>query len=185
MTMNHQDLTPEEQEALEALAVLDEAGRARVVGALSVATDDEPTLESESAPASTGPTTFVDRVWQPTVTVAGKKVPTIPSSVGVVVVIVAMVLLVRACVGADSAAWCDDLDTVIDQGWNSDGGANDGGHIGDMGYNAWSHINEYRSYTDEEMAELEEALEEAWDAGSRYDGKESARAWEDSLRDAC
>ena len=53
------------------------------------------------------------------------------------------------------------------------------------GYNAWSHINEYRSYTEEEMAEIEEALEEAWSAGSRYDGKEAARAWEDSLRDAC
>ena len=61
-------------------------------------------------------------------TVAGKKVPAIPSSVGAVVLLVAMVLLVRACVGAgSSAAWCDDLDTAIDQGWNSDGGANDGG----------------------------------------------------------
>ena len=215
--MKHEDLTPEEHEALEllranaadapeALANLDESGRARVLGVLSAGTgaresddsvaattdgssseaaDDEPTLEAVSAVQSTGPTTFADRVWQPTVAVAGKRVPLIPSSVGVVVVLVALVLLLRACVGAGSAAWCDDLDTAIDQGWNSDGGANDGGHIGDMGFNAWSHIDEYRSYTDEEMTEFEEALEEAWYAGSRYDGKESARAWEDSLRDAC
>ena len=113
--MNHQDLTPEEQAALEALGNLDEVGRARVLGALSAATDDQPTPEAESASQPTGPTTFVDRIWEPTVTVAGKKVPTIPSSVGALVLLVAMVLLVRACVGAGSAAWCDDLDEAIEK----------------------------------------------------------------------
>ena len=171
--MNHQDLTPEEQEALEALGKLDEAGRARVVGALSATTDDQPTV----------PATFVDRIWEPTVTVAGKKVPTIPSSVGAVVLLVAMVLLVRACVGAGSAAWCDDLDEAIEKAWDYEGGYQSGG-VSAMGRVIFDYIDD-EDYTDDEMAEVREALDDAWDASNRYDGREAGRAFEDSLRGAC
>ena len=181
--MNHQDLTPEEQAALEALGNLDEVGRARVLGALSAATDDQPTPEAESASQPTGPTTFVDRIWEPTVTVAGKKVPTIPSSVGAVVLLVAMVLLVRACVGAGSAAWCDDLDEAIERGWDRENGYQSGGVLS-MGRVIFDYIDD-GDYTDEEMAEVREALDDAWDASNRYDGREAGRAFEDSLRDAC
>ena len=91
-----------------------------------------------------------------------------------------------ACGGnEDSAAWGDDLDTIIDRGWNGDGGANYGGSVDDMSRNAYDHINEYRSYNDEDMATFRDALDKAWSAGSRYDGKAAARAWEESLRDTC
>ena len=181
--MNHQDLTSEEQEALEALAVLDDAGRARVLGALGAATDNQPTPEAEPGPQSTGPTTFVDRIWAPTVTVAGKKVPTIPSSVGAVVLLVAMVLLVRACVGAGSPAWCDDLDEAIERAWDHESGYQSGG-VSAMGRLIFDHMDD-EDYTDEAMAEVREALDDAWDASNRYDGREAGRAFEDSLRGAC
>ena len=194
MNTTYEDLTPDERETLEllrnnapdapeALANLDEKGRARVLGALSTGTGarDEPILEADSAPQSTGPTTFADRVWEPTVTVAGKKVPAIPSSVGAVVVLVAFVLLVRACVGAGSAAWCDDIDEMVDRGWNS---YFDGNSPSGMSERAYGYIDD-RDYTDVELTEVRETLEEASSAGWRFDGKEGARAWEDSLRDAC
>ena len=181
--MNHQDLTPREQETLEALANLDEAGRARVLEALSATTDNEPTPETEPGSQSTGTTTFVDRIWEPTVTVAGKKVPTIPSSVGAVVLLVAMVLLVRACVGAGSPAWCDDMDDAIERAWDHESGYQSGG-VSAMGRLIFDYMDD-QDYTDEEMAEVREALDDAWDASNRYDGREAGRAFEDSLRDAC
>ena len=197
--MTYEDLTPDERETLEllrnnapdapeALANLDEKGRARVLGALSTGTGarDEPILEADSAPQSTGPTTFADRVWEPTVTVAGKKVPAIPSSVGAVVVLVAFVLLVRACVGAGSSAvWCEHLDDVIDYGWNWEGGFNDYGIVNDMSTNAYSRLTNNIDFTPEDRDAFRDALSEAASEGNRFDGREGARAWEDSLRDAC
>ena len=130
--MESEDLTPDEREALdrlranapeapEALASLDDAGRARVLEALthtgidiaesgdavadatgelsSDAADDEPTPESAPASQSTGPSTLVDRLLARNVDVAGKKVPLVPSSVAVLLVVVALILIVRACGG--------------------------------------------------------------------------------------
>ena len=54
-----------------------------------------------------------------------------------------------------------------------------------MSDSAYSYIREYRDYTDEEMASYKDALDEAESEGIKHDGKEGARAWEDSLRDAC
>ena len=132
--MTYEDLTPDEREALnrlrenapdapEALASLDDAGRARVLEAFSDtgigvpessdavaavtagpsigAEDDEPTLETAPTPQSTGPSTLAERLFAPRVSVAGKQIPLVPSSVGVVLVLVALILLVRAC-GGDS-----------------------------------------------------------------------------------
>ena len=130
--MKHDDLTPDEQEALqllwenapeapEVLASLGEDGRARVLGALSSAgtsaddsddsvvavtdespddeTEDEPVLDSAPESQSSSPSTLADRLLAQNVTVAGKRVPVIPSSVAVVLVIVTVILLVRACGG--------------------------------------------------------------------------------------
>ena len=154
--MKHEDLTPEEQEALEllranapdapeALANLDDAGRARVLEALthtgidiaesgdavadatgelsSDAADDEPTLESAPASQSTDPSTLADRLLARNVTVAGKRIPLIPSSVGVVLVVVALILLVRSCGGGNpleplteaGTAAVDSLDEAADK----------------------------------------------------------------------
>ena len=103
------------------------------------------------------------------------------------------VMLTVGCGEADNAdgedknasGWCDDLDKIIARGWEYDGGANDGGSVDDMNRIVRGYVREYRGYTDDEMASLNDALEEAWSSGSRYDGKEAARAWEDSLREAC
>ena len=128
--MTYGDLTPEEREALsllrandpnapEALGSLDDAGRARVLEALSdaatdvresgdaveaatddlpgEAVDDEPTLDSAPTPQSSTPSTLVDRLLAPNVDVAGKQVPLVPTAIGVVLVLVVLVLLVRAC----------------------------------------------------------------------------------------
>ena len=122
--MTQDDLTPDEREVLEllranapdapeALASLDDTSRGRVVGALTrtgtgAHDSDEPSSDetdaepvSESAPASQRPSssTFADQILAVKVTVAGKQVPVIPSSVAVVVVFVAVILLVRACGG--------------------------------------------------------------------------------------
>ena len=128
-----EDLTPDEQEALEllrdnapeapeALASLDEAARARVLEALSSAgtgapepddpvassavnepadetPDDEPTLEDAPVSLTSSPTTFADRLLAQKVTVADKQVPLVPSAVGLVLLLVAVILLVRACGG--------------------------------------------------------------------------------------
>ena len=124
------DLTREEREVLEllranapdapeALAGLDDAARARVLGALSdastaehdpsdtadaegqpgAANDEEPTLEDAPGGAPSGPSTFVDRLLEPTVRVADKDVPVVPSSAGLVVLIIAIILIARACGG--------------------------------------------------------------------------------------
>ena len=103
------------------------------------------------------------------------------------------VMLTVGCGEADNAdgedknasGWCDDLDKIIARGWEYDGGANDGGSVDDMNRIVRGYVREYRGYTDGEMASLNDALEEAWSAGSRHDGKAAARAWEDSLREAC
>lgn len=202
--MPHEDLTPKEREALEllrnnaseaptALASLDEVGRARVLRALcktgmrvSEPTGEEPSLETAPGSQYSSPVTFADRVWAPTVTVAGKQVPVIPSSTGIVVMIVALILLVRACVGAGSAAWCGDLDEMIDWAWTYEGGYDGGrGTVNDMSRTVRAEFRDSSDYTEEAMASLNDALEEAWSASTRYDGAEAARAWEDALRGAC
>ena len=142
--MTYEDLTPDEREALEllranapeapeALASLDEAGRARVLEALSSArtgaddsdgsvaavTDESPDDEAEgepvleSAPESqpTSPPTFSERLLAQNVTVAGKRVPVVPSAIGVVLVIVAVILLARACGGGG-----DPLESLAERG---------------------------------------------------------------------
>lgn len=119
--MTYEDLTPDEQEALElllenapeapaALASLDEAARARVLGAFGTqagasASDDpvtssavdEPILEDAPVSHPSSPTTFADRLLVQKVTVADKQVPLVPSAVGLVLLLVAVILLVRAC----------------------------------------------------------------------------------------
>lgn len=85
----------------------------------------------------------------------------------------------------NTAVWCDHLDQLIKEAWEYDGGANFGGTPDDMNRIVRDDFRENSDYSDEAMASLNDALEEAWSAGNRYDGKEAARAWEDSLRDAC
>ncbi len=128
--MSQEDFTSEEREAFErlrnnapdapeALASLDEDGRARVLrelssmatgadasddptateGSSSETVEDEPTLDSASGSQSFSPSTFADRLLAQKVTVVGKQVPIIPSSVVLVLVVVAVILLVRACGG--------------------------------------------------------------------------------------
>ena len=155
--MTYEDLTPDERETLEllrnnapdapeALANLDEKGRARVLEALthtgidiaesgdavadttgepsSDAADDEPTPETAPASQPTGPSTLADRLLAQNVTVAGKQIPLIPSSVGVVLVVVALILIVRACGGGGNpleslseagTAAVDSLDDAADK----------------------------------------------------------------------
>ena len=81
--------------------------------------------------------------------------------------------------------WCDHLDDLITEAWEYDGGANYGGTPSDMSRIVRDDFRENSDYSDEAMASLNEALEEAWSAGNRYDGTEAARAWEESLRGAC
>lgn len=142
--MAHEDLTPDEREALEllrenapeaptALASLDEASRARVLGALSTQAsapepddpvapsvvdepadetpDDEPTLEDAPVSPPSSPTTFADRLLAQKVTVADKQVPLVPSAVGLVLLLVAVILLVRACGGGG-----DPLEALANRG---------------------------------------------------------------------
>ena len=142
--MTYEDLTPDEREALEllrgnapeaptALASLDEAGRARVLEALSTqasapepddpvapsavdgsaneAPDDEPALEDAPVSQPSSPTTFADRLLAQKVTVADKQVPLVPSAVGLVLLLVAVILLVRACGGGG-----DPLEALAERG---------------------------------------------------------------------
>ena len=123
--MKHEDLSPKEQAALDrlrdnapdapdALASLDDAGRARVLEALSSteaheatdgpageATADEPTLGTASSWQPAGPSALIEPLLAPKVTVAGKQVPLVPAAVIVVVVLVALILLVRGCGGGN------------------------------------------------------------------------------------
>lgn len=201
--MNQEDLTSVEREALErlranapdapeALASLSYTSRGRVIevlmdGGTEAETDQTvaaATHQPSDAPKSTRPPTFVDRVWAPTVAVGDKKVPIIPSSVGVVLVIVALVLVMRACMDASSPAWCEKLDDAIDAGWSEYRWNN--ASLNDVNYRAHSEVTGGElELTDEELDEFEEALDDARDAGRRYDDREGVRAWEESLRDAC
>lgn len=124
--MKSEDLTPDEQAALDrlrqnapdapdALASLDDAGRARVLAALSNAEADASDDTGAAAaggsardvvdgdPArGTGPSALAERLLAQKVDVAGKQVPLVVSSVVVVLVLVALILLVRACGGDGS-----------------------------------------------------------------------------------
>ena len=128
--MKYEDLTPDEQAALnrlrenaldtpDALASLDDAGRARVLEALSNAeaaasddsgaaaaegptrdvVDDEPALETTPSLQRTGPSALAERLLAQKVSLAGKQIPLVPSSVAAVLVLVALILTVRACGG--------------------------------------------------------------------------------------
>ena len=105
----------------------------------------------------------------------------------VAVVVMASVSVASCGDGANdpAAVWCDHLDRLIQRAWEYDGGANDGGTPSDMNRIVRDDFRERQDSTDEAMDSLNEALEEAWEAGDRYDGKEAARAWEKSLREAC
>ena len=108
----------------------------------------------------------------------------------VIVLAVLVTAVAFGCGGGDNggepAAWCDDLDRIIERGWDYD---ERGGNHGDDAYvmsdNAYTYIREYRSYTDEELASLKDALDEAESEGIKHDGKEGGRVWERSIRDAC
>ena len=112
-----------------------------------------------------------------------------PRRPAVIVLAVLVVMVAFGCGGGDnggeSAAWCDHLDKLITRAWEYDGGANDGGTLSDMNRIVRDYFREHQDRTDEAMASLNDALEEAWADGNRYDGKEAARVWEESLRDAC
>ena len=84
-----------------------------------------------------------------------------------------------------SAVWCDHLDRLIERAWEYDGGANDGGTPSDMNRIVRDHFREHQDSTDEAMDSLNDSLEGAWTAGNRHEGTAAARAWEESLRDAC
>lgn len=203
--MNQEDLTSVERATLEllrknatdapeALASLSHASRGRVLGALS------------NPDGSTRPPTFVDRVWEPTVTIGSKKVPLVLSAAGVVLLIVCLVLLVRACGGesdssapgdsdpdefepaAGSPGWCSGLEDVIETGWDT---YNVYGFIVDADSEILTvgrgggHIRDGGKYTSDELAEFREAYDVAVNAGNRYDGRQGVRVWEESLRDAC
>ena len=153
--MKHEDLSPEEQAALErlrdnapdapdALASLDDAGRARVLGAFSgtgtreatdepadeathgpadEAADDEPALGAAPSWQPAGPSALIEPLLAPKVTVAGKQVPIVPAAAAVVVVLVALILLVRGCGGGNQLeqlarageAAVDSLDEAADE----------------------------------------------------------------------
>ena len=63
-----------------------------------------------------------------------------------------------------TAVWCDHLDRLIERAWEYDGGANDGGTPSDMNRIVRDNFRENRDSTDEAMASLNDALEEAWSA---------------------
>ena len=54
-----------------------------------------------------------------------------------------------------------------------------------MSANAYSRLTDDIDFTPDELDAFREALTQAASEGNRFDGKEGARAWEDSLRDAC
>ena len=60
----------------------------------------------------------------------------------------------------NASGWCDDLDKIIARGWEYDGGANDGGSVDDLNRIVRGYVREYRGYTEDEMASLNDALEE-------------------------
>ena len=105
----------------------------------------------------------------------------------VAVAVMASVSVASCGNGADdpAAVWCDHLDRLITRAWEYDGGANDGGTPSDMNRIVRDYFREHQDSTDEAMTSLNDALEEAWAAGDRHEGTAAARAWEDSLRDAC
>ena len=98
----------------------------------------------------------------------------------------ALVLLAAAC-GGGGAAWCADLDAIVDEGWDT---YEDRGQFDEV-----RHMDIVRQYddiiwpnadlTDAELDEFAEAFSDANEAGRRHDGRAAVRAWEESLRDAC
>ena len=204
----HEDLTSFEREVVErllanapdapeALASLNEASRGRVLRAVAnagtAAESDESSAASTERPAeapqSTNPPSsalppsienLVDRVWAPTVSVGDKKLPIIPSSVALVLVILALVLIGRSCLSSPSPAWCSHIDVLIEDQWE------------DVSiYLEWNpptewplHDSEYE-LTELEEDEFEEAAEAAAREGYKYQDFEGVRVWEDSLRGAC
>ena len=203
--MNQDDLTSVEREALErlranapdapeALASLSHTSRGRVIKALMDAGTETETDKTgtaaidrpSDAPRPTSPPTLVDRVWAPTVDVGDKKVPIIPSSLGVLLVIVALVLVVRACVG-DAYSWCDELDDAVDRARTVGGGLEIINMVVD---------DQLDPADDVEADALREAISDASAAAwsvweNSEEGSEAIRieraydAWEESLRDAC
>lgn len=203
--MNHEDLTPSERAALErlqanapdapeALASLNDSARARVLKAFSGSeideahdsTDDEPALDSAPVSRSAAPVTFADRVWEPTVAISGKQVPVIPASVGLVLLLVSLVLVVRACVG-DAYSWCADLDDAVDRARTVGGGLEVINMVVD---------DELDPADDAEADALREAISDAsvaaWNVWDNSEERSEAirlerayDAWEKSLRDAC
>ena len=203
--MTHEDLTPSERAALErlqanapdapeALASLNDSARARVLkafsgsemGETSDSADDEPTLDSAPVSQSASPVTFADRVWEPTVAISGKQVPVLPASVGVVLLLVSLVLVVRACAG-DAYSWCADLDDAVDRARTVGGGLEIINMVVD---------DELDPADDAEADALREAISDAsaaaWNVWDNSEERSEAiklerayDAWEESLRDAC
>ena len=106
----------------------------------------------------------------------------------IVPAMLAVSLLAAACGGGggDGAAWCTDLDEIVDEGWDEFDRYERFRDVRDMDI-----VDQYRDYIpSSELARsdldgLAEALSEAAEAGNRYDGRAAVRAWEESLRDAC
>jgi len=109
--------------------------------------------------------------------------------------ILAVALLATACGGGgggSGAAWCADIDEIVSEGWDEYDSS-----PGNTAYSRWSQVRDmdivvqyfdYVAGSELERTDLEgfaEALDDAVEAGNRYDGRAAVRAWEESLRDAC
>lgn len=105
----------------------------------------------------------------------------------VVPVVCAFVLLVAGCGGRGGAAWCADLDEIVDEGW--DAYENHGRFADVRRLDIVEHYDDYvwpnADLTDAELDEFAEAFSDANEAGRRHDGRAAVRAWEESLREAC
>ena len=101
--------------------------------------------------------------------------------------LLAVALLATACGGGGGAAWCADLDEIVDEGWDA--------YESRGSFDEVRHMDIVRQYddfvwpnadlTDSELDEFAEAFSDANEAGRRHDGRAAVRAWEESLRDAC
>ena len=98
----------------------------------------------------------------------------------------AFVVLAAACGGGGGAAWCANLDEIVDEGWDE---YEKRGRFDDV--RRMEIVLDYHYFwpdtdlTAAELAEFAEAFSDANEAGRRHDGRAAVRAWEESLRDAC
>ena len=110
-----------------------------------------------------------------------------PRVTHLIALLLAVSLLAAACGGGgDGAAWCADLDEIVDEGWDEFDRYERFNDVRDM--DIVDQYHDYISGSELDEADLEgfaEALDEAIEAGRRHDGRAAVRAWEESLRDAC